>query len=104
MVIAWEGDRIVGFVNALSDGVLSSFIPLLEVRPEAQGQGIGHRLVTMMLEELGELYSVDLVCDEDLEPFYESLGGHPLLGFGWRNRAALLALDTTAGTQRPGTW
>ena len=31
--------RLVGFVTAITDGVLSAFIPLLEVLPEYQGQG-----------------------------------------------------------------
>lgn len=33
--------RVVGFVNMLSDGVLTAFIPWLEVLPGYQGQGIG---------------------------------------------------------------
>lgn len=41
-----------------------------------------------MLGELGGLYSIDLVCDEGLTPFYTALGGHPLTGLAWRNRAA----------------
>ena len=33
--------RVVGFVNMLSDGVLTAFIPWLEVLPGYQGQGVG---------------------------------------------------------------
>ena len=29
--LAFENDRLVGFVNSISDGVLSAYIPLLEV-------------------------------------------------------------------------
>src|SRR5215469_10724428 len=37
--------RVVGFVNMLSDGVLTAFIPWLEVLPDYQGQGIGGELL-----------------------------------------------------------
>jgi ribosomal protein S18 acetylase RimI-like enzyme len=39
--LALDGDNVVGFATAISDGVLSAFIPLLEVLPEYQHQGIG---------------------------------------------------------------
>ena len=60
---------MVGFITAISDGVLSAFIPLLEVLP-APGPGIGSELVRRMLSELEDFYMVDLVCDPELEPFY----------------------------------
>ncbi len=76
VVVAWDGDRVVGFVTAISDGVLAAFIPLLEVVPEYRGRGIGTELVRRMLSQLSDLYSVDLVCDDDLVPFYEGFGMH----------------------------
>lgn len=36
--------QVVGFITAISDGVLSAYIPLLEVLPSFQGQGIGSEL------------------------------------------------------------
>lgn len=69
--------RVVGFVTAISDGVLAASIPLLEVRSEWRHRGIGGALVKAVLEELGDLYMVDLVCDEAVQPFYDSLGFLP---------------------------
>ena len=66
--------RVVGFVNMLSDGVLSAFIPWLEVLPEYQRQGIGAQLMRRILEGTERFYSVDLVCDEALVPYYERFG------------------------------
>lgn len=75
VVLAREEDgRVVGFVTATSDGVLSAYIPLLEVLPEYQGRGIGTQLMRRMLDKLGGLYMVDLCCDAALEPFYRRLG------------------------------
>lgn len=73
-VDAEAGDRVVGFITAVGDGVLTSYIPLLEVLPAYRGRGIGTELVRRMLERLGDRYMIDLVCDEDLIPFYERVG------------------------------
>lgn len=77
LAIAGESGRVIGFVNALSDGVMSAYLPLLEVLPEYQGRGIGRELVRRMLQKLEGLYAVDLACDEALVPFYERFGFRP---------------------------
>jgi ribosomal protein S18 acetylase RimI-like enzyme len=90
VVLARDGERVVGFVTAISDGVISAYIPLLEVVPEYQGRGIGAELVRRLLAQLGDLYMVDLCCDEDVVGFYERLGLHRWdAGMGLRNRDAL---------------
>ena len=79
-----SGD-VIGFITAISDNVLSAYIPLLEVRPEYRGRGIGRELVRRMLDRLSPLYMIDLSCDPDLQPFYASLGMHPATGMRVRN-------------------
>jgi acetyltransferase (GNAT) family protein len=69
-----EADRVVGFVTALTDRVLSGYIPLLEVLPDYQKEGIANELVSRMLSRLGDLHIIDLVTDPELEPFYKQLG------------------------------
>src|SRR5215213_825468 len=59
--------QVVGFINAITDGVLNAFIPLLEVLPSHQHQGIGAELVRQMLGKLHTLYAIDLLCDTDLQ-------------------------------------
>lgn len=87
-VLAREGDEVVGFVNALSDGALAAYLPLLEVREGHQGRGIGTELVRRVLAELGDVYMVDVVCDDSVAPFYERLGLARLNGMALRNRSA----------------
>ena len=41
VALALDDDRVVGFANALSDGILSAYIPLLEVLPPYRRQGTG---------------------------------------------------------------
>lgn len=69
-----ETQQVVGFITAITDGLLSAFIPLLEVLPEYKGRGIGRELVRRMLKRLNDYYMVDLVCDPELTPFYERFG------------------------------
>lgn len=80
-------DQVVGFITAISDGVLSAYIPLLEVLPSEQGQGIGKALVERMRTKLEKLYMVDLLCDESVQPFYEALGLQKAQGMMIRNYA-----------------
>jgi GNAT superfamily N-acetyltransferase len=80
VVLAWDEDRLVGFVTALSDGVLMAYLPLLEVLPDHQGRGIGTALVDRVLGEIGELYGVDVCCDEDVVPYYARLGFQRVAG------------------------
>jgi GNAT superfamily N-acetyltransferase len=86
-------DRVVGFVNMLSDGVLTAFIPWLEVLPGYQGQGIGGELMRRILEGTGRFYSVDLVCDAALVPYYRR--------FGMRGASSALLRHPTALEDRP---
>ncbi|WP_241899823.1 GNAT family N-acetyltransferase [Deinococcus sp. UR1] len=74
VVLAVQDGQVIGFVQAVSDGVLTAYIPLLEVLPEWQGRGVGRALMTRMREELRHLYAVDLGCEDNLVPFYEALG------------------------------
>ena len=79
-----EANRVVGFISAISDRVLSAHIPLLEVLPDSRGQGIGTELVTRMLGELAHLYAVDLVCDDEMAGFYQRFGLQRMCALGWR--------------------
>ena len=78
-------NKVVGFITAISDGVLSAYIPLLEVLPEYQGQGIGQLLVEKILEQLEDIYMVDLCCDEHLIPYYEKFRMSQSTGMVKRN-------------------
>jgi len=78
-------NKVVGFVNAVSDGVLSAYIPLLEVLPEYQGQGIGGELVIKTLASLKHLYMVDVLCDQHLQKYYNRFGMHNATGCIMRN-------------------
>jgi len=62
--------KAVGFINAVSDGILTAYIPLLEVIEAYKGKNIGRLLVRLMLRECKDLYMVDICHDEELTGFY----------------------------------
>jgi len=69
-------NRVVGFITAVSDGVLTVYIPLLEVVKSYQGKGIGSALVKHMLAECENIYMVDICHDAELAPFYAHFGAY----------------------------
>ncbi len=83
-----SASRVVGFVNMISDGVLTAFIPWLEVLPAYQGHGIGSELMRRVLD-CEQMYSIDLVCDKPLLPYYAKLGMTAIPGAGVRRPSAL---------------
>lgn len=98
VVAVSSGDgAVVGFVTALTDGVLAAYIPLLEVRAAFRGRGIGRELVRRLLERLAALYMVDVMCDPDVQPFYEKLGFRRAVG------ASVRRFDRQSGALAGGT-
>ncbi len=87
MVLAIDAETgmVVGFVTAVSDGVLAAYIPLLEVVPDHRQRGIGSELMRRMLAQLRTLYMVDLLCDIDLQAYYERFEMRPASGMLLRN-------------------
>ncbi len=74
MVLALDGDQVVGYITAITDGVLAAYIPHLEVLPPYKGQGIGTELLRRIFDQLQHLYMIDLICDADVQPFYDRVG------------------------------
>ena len=64
--LAIAGNRLVGFANMITDNTFYGYIPLIEVLPEYQNQGIGTTLIHLMKESGRHLYAIDLICDRNL--------------------------------------
>jgi len=84
-VVALDGEKVVGFITAITDKTLAAYIPSLEVLPQYQKMGIGQELVKRMLANLDGYYMIDLLCDQELQPFYETLGMQKAQGMRIRN-------------------
>ena len=84
-----QTQAVVGFVTAVTDGLIAAYITLLEVLPHYQRRGIGTELLRRILEALGPLYMIDAQCDERVLQFYERAGFTPGIAVARRDVAAL---------------
>lgn len=73
---AWDGDRLVGMLCAIDDGVMTAYVHYLLVDPEYQGCGIGGRLVEMTKEKYRDYLKIVLVAYGNGVRFYENCGFH----------------------------
>ena len=42
---AWDGDKLIGMICAMDDGIMNAYVHYLLVNPEYHGQKIGRRLL-----------------------------------------------------------
>ena len=75
VVSAWQGDRLVGFGRASSDGLYRAVLWDVVVAAELQGQGLGRRLVQTLLQhpQLRKVERVYLMTSNSAG-FYQRLG------------------------------
>ncbi|SDJ82098.1 Acetyltransferase (GNAT) domain-containing protein [Catalinimonas alkaloidigena] len=74
VITAWDGDKLVGLGNAISDGFLVVYYPHLLVDPAYQGRGIGRQIVQRMQEKYGHFHQQMLVADANAVAFYRKCG------------------------------
>lgn len=74
LVSAWDGDKLVGLGNAISDGYLVVYYPHLLVLPAYQGQGIGYDLLQLLINKYKNFHQRILVADGKAVGFYKKCG------------------------------
>ena len=74
VVTAWDGDKLVGLGNTLSDGHLVVYYSHLLVLPAYQGRGIGTRLMRMLLARYEGFHQHVVIADGRAIEFYRKLG------------------------------
>ena len=75
VISAWDGNRLVGLVRALSDGETVAFLHYLLVDPAYQGQHIGDELMKRILTYFENLLYVKVMpSDPKTITFYERYG------------------------------
>ena len=75
---AYDGDRLVAFARALSDGVSNAYISTVCVLPDYRGRGLGREVVRRLVEREGG-------HRDSLGPPRET-GASPLLRAQWLRR------------------
>lgn len=74
VVCAHEGERLVGFANAISDFAWVAWLSQLAVAPPFQNRGIGRRLVQLISQKLGNEVTLLVHSRESAAHFYQSVG------------------------------
>lgn len=73
---AWDGERLIGLIRVVGDGVYIAYIQDILVHPDYQRQGIGKYLMQKMLKEIR--YAKQIILTTENSPatkaFYQSLG------------------------------
>jgi ribosomal protein S18 acetylase RimI-like enzyme len=76
-VAAWDGERVVGFARALSDGEHRAYVEDVVIDPDYRGRGIGEEIVARLLAEIGDVHIVSLFCEPGRVNFYGRNGFVP---------------------------
>ena len=74
---AWDGDKLIGFTRAMSDGLYRAYVEDVMIDPVYRGKKIGERMVAKLLEELGDIEIVSLFCEPERVAFYGRNGFSP---------------------------
>jgi len=74
LITAWDGNRLVGLGNAISDGYLVVYYPHLLVHPDYQGKGIGRMIVDRFQKRYGNFHQQMLTADGKAIDFYRKCG------------------------------
>jgi ribosomal protein S18 acetylase RimI-like enzyme len=71
---AWVGDRLIGLINVLDDGIMTAYVHYMLVDPEYQGKGIGKELVRLVSERYRGYLRVVLIAYDKEVDFYKKCG------------------------------
>jgi len=75
VVTAWDGERLIGFARATSDGIYRATIWDVVIDPDYQGAGLGRKLVETVLSHplMSRIERVYLMTTHQQE-FYKRIG------------------------------
>ena len=71
---AWDGDKLVGLICVMDDGIMNAYIHYLLVNPEYQGADIGRTLVEMTKEHYKDYMRICVIAYDTALKFYERCG------------------------------
>jgi len=71
---AYDGERLIGFGRAISDGQYQSAIYDLVVHPASQGRGVGKAIMSALLERLPRSGPVLIYAAPGKQDFYRRFG------------------------------
>ena len=75
-ICCYDNDKLVGFLDVVSNGSSDAYIQDVIVRPEYQFKGVGTTLMAMAIDKLkkNNIYAISVLFDERLSDFYKKFG------------------------------
>ena len=74
LLLAYNGEQLIGLGNAITDGYLVVYYPHLLVLPEFHGIGVGKLLMNKFQKKYGHFHQQLLTADGNAIRFYEKCG------------------------------
>lgn len=71
---AWDGDKLVGMICAMDDGIMTAYVHYLLVHPDYQLKGIGKELVERVKTHYKDYLRIVVVAYDAELKFYEYCG------------------------------
>lgn len=71
---AWDGDKLVGMVCVMDDGIMNAYIHYVLVDPDYQGQGIGKRLLDKVKMKYKDYLRIIVIAYNKEMKFYKACG------------------------------
>ena len=71
---AWDGEKLIGMICAMDDGIMNAYVHYLLVDPEYHGQTVGRTLVEMIKEHYRDYMRIAVIAYNDELHFYENCG------------------------------
>lgn len=74
VISAWDGNKLIGLICVMDDGVMTAYIHYLLVDPKYQSQGIGKKLLALTTNRYKDYLRIILIAYENQSLFYQRCG------------------------------
>ncbi len=71
---AWDGEKLVGMICVMDDGIMNAYVHYLLVDPAYHGNTIGRTLVDMVKKHYKDYLRVAVIAYDNETHFYENCG------------------------------
>lgn len=80
-IAVYDDDRLIAYIDTVSNKVTDAYIQDLMVHPDYQNTGIGTELMNKTIAHLKEkkIYMISVVFEKALSPFYKRFGFFDML-------------------------
>ena len=75
-ICCFDDDKLIGYLDVVSNGVTDAYIQDVTVNPAYQGKGIGTKLMNTAIDKLKHdgVYAISVLFEEKLLTFYKKFG------------------------------